>query len=299
MISFRCPICDEPLEAPEALRGENLECPNCGELVGIHGVNSRLTPPCDTVHTEQPIYAPQHWFICIAILACIILALVFSVNNSNWEKQNQETILALCNESTTLIESDNLSDGIRKYTELEELINNQVITREANLDAIAKAREKFEFACELIKWRKQEMLACQNKQNELAMQNADSETETVAFEMPALVSKAVKEYKELLTKIEPEKIQEEIIGKWLAPASYGNGDATIIKIGDKYYFRRYTNNEMVLENEVAEKESLLPGRSFIDLQNISWGILYRINNEGDLEFWENSGYISTATAVKN
>ncbi len=299
MISFSCPICGEKMEAPEVLRGQSLECPNCGELVGVHGVNSQLTPPSDTIHTEQPIYAPQHWLVFSVIILALGMGLAFTIYSSSWETKNSKQILALSNEAIELIDNEELGDGIRKYLELEELVNNQVVTRESNLVAIANARAKFEMANEIVKLHSQEMLAYQQamaRPSEQAQQRVQEYNNLP--EIPEVVSKAIKEYKQILKPTDDTAAKEELIGKWMAPADYGNGEVTIVKRADDYLFRRYANNELTIENKVEEKETLLPGRSFRDLTNSDWEILYRINNEGDLEFWDESGYISTAVRVQ-
>lgn len=35
MIYFACHNCQEPLDAPESMRGQRIECPACGKLTGV------------------------------------------------------------------------------------------------------------------------------------------------------------------------------------------------------------------------------------------------------------------------
>ncbi len=222
MINFKCHICGEKMEAPEALRGKTLECPNCGETVGVHGINSQLTPKSDTIHTDEPIYSSQNWFFSTVIIVTIITTVFIAINNSNKQTENQNEMVPASLNRTT---SGNLNQSRSAQVTNTPATNNN------------------------------------------------------------------------LTNGPTRTAQEEIIGLWVAPPDLNSGEIAISKIGESYYFLRYRDNKLDFVNEIVEVQSLFTGRCFEDQVYLNWGIFYVINQNGNLEFWDNSGYISTAVSI--
>jgi DNA-directed RNA polymerase subunit RPC12/RpoP len=43
-LSFKCPGCEQPLEAPEELAGETVECPTCGRPIAVPSGKASSVP---------------------------------------------------------------------------------------------------------------------------------------------------------------------------------------------------------------------------------------------------------------
>ncbi|MBN2063583.1 MAG: hypothetical protein JW745_02190 [Sedimentisphaerales bacterium] len=291
MIIFNCPVCGEKMEAPEELRGQSLLCPTCGEPVGVHGINVPLTPDSHTCHTDLPIYATPRKIPVISISIIGIFALLYyQIHINNWENRNSKQIINLCQQVTYLLEQDQLDSGIRKYMELEEFIADRVITKSDNTQQIDLARNSFEMTARYIHWNTLEIAY---------YSQAIASLKSISQKQPTkwTVQKANKEYQISDPDDQLPIIDKLIIGKWLNPKQYGNGEIVITQENELYFLIQQPGSGKLNKIAIEKTNSALPGTCFIETGENLWGIMYRINENNDLEIWDKSGYISTASKI--
>jgi hypothetical protein len=75
-IQFICPHCTQSIEAPEDMRGQILDCPNCGKPIQVHELTSPYPPggrPADEVQPNVKQGA------LIGAITCFVLGLLFMV----------------------------------------------------------------------------------------------------------------------------------------------------------------------------------------------------------------------------
>ncbi len=291
MIIFNCPICGEQMEAPEELRGQSLPCPTCGEPVGVHGINAPLTPDSGTCHTDLPIYATPRKLPVISIAIIGIIALLYyQIHINNWENRNSKQISNLCQKVTYLLENGQLDAGIRKYMELEEFIANRVITKSDNTQQIDMARKNFENTANTIHWNSMEIAY---------YTQAISSLKSISqkYSTKPSVLKANKEYQLNNPNYQPQITDKVIIGKWLNPKQYGNGEIAIIQEDELFFLIQQPGSGKSNKIAIEKTDSDLPGTCFVEAGENIWGIMYRINENYDLEIWDKSGYISTASKI--
>lgn len=75
-IQFHCPHCAQSIEAPEDMRGQILDCPNCGNAIQVHELTSPY-PPAGQPATEVQTNVKQGGLI--GAFACFVIGLLFMV----------------------------------------------------------------------------------------------------------------------------------------------------------------------------------------------------------------------------
>jgi len=55
MIKWPCDLCDEILEAPESLRGNDIDCPKCGTIVQVPSSSGKHTPKPETIEATNRV----------------------------------------------------------------------------------------------------------------------------------------------------------------------------------------------------------------------------------------------------
>jgi DNA-directed RNA polymerase subunit RPC12/RpoP len=65
MINFKCHKCDEPLEAPESMIGDTIDCPKCKRTT--------IIPPHPPLQTEDNLC----FYVITVILGAILICMAF------------------------------------------------------------------------------------------------------------------------------------------------------------------------------------------------------------------------------
>ncbi len=168
MIKFKCPLCGEPMEAPESLRAKPLVCPSCGELVKACGVN----PVIEEVRVknknkfrQHPVYEKQHWIVFGTIILSLSIGIWVMMYVLSWEYQNKDQINKLSQEVIEAYQQDDLRETVHSYLLLENFLDDRRIKNSELADKIQLCRQQYNEAGKILLAHKKAKLQAQAQLN--------------------------------------------------------------------------------------------------------------------------------------
>ncbi len=97
-------------------------------------------------------------------------------------------------------------------------------------------------------------------------------------------------------KRQPDDRSEQVIGSWLDETPFIGGRITIFRQKAKLFMERTFKDGSSIKKKIVTKAST-SGKKFEDKEENGFGEYYWIDERGNLQFWDQDGWISTAKRI--
>ena len=95
---------------------------------------------------------------------------------------------------------------------------------------------------------------------------------------------------------QPNEPSQEVINSWLDQMQFGGNRATIFRQDGKLFMENKYRDGSSSKKEIVERPCA-KGKKFQDKEGNRFGEFYLIDNQGNLQLWDQDGLISTAKKI--